>query len=158
MNDVNEEYSAKVRSLTPPKALVIGMYGESVASYRYRTLAEKVPSEHRRSVFMEMADEERGHHEALSKILQERFPGSDFVLTPQDKALVIVGPRMIEVTDAASANVALDMIYESERLTGNFYRALHECTPFAELKPFLQEMADECFEHAQRLTELRLSE
>ncbi|MHC5108802.1 MAG: ferritin family protein [Planctomycetota bacterium] len=148
---VTNSYEQKVESLSPEKALAIGMYGESVASYRYRVLAEKVQDERLNAIFLEMADEEHGHHALLQEILKKRFPDSDFVLSPDDKDLIIVGPRMLELGDGASPERALQMIYDSERLTGKFYATLHHVTPIDELKPILQEMADECFEHAEKL-------
>lgn len=151
---MSEEYKERVRALTPAKALAIGAYGESVASYRYRTLAEKTADPKLRDVFLEMADEEHCHHNQVLAILKEYFPGSDFVLSPADKELVTVGSRMIEVGDEASNSIALNLMYESERLTGKYYSAIHDVINEPALKPFLKEMADECFEHASRLQEL----
>jgi len=133
------------------KALTVAAYGESVASYRYRTLAEKVTSETHRRVFTEMADEEQGHYTTVLELMKHHFPGSDFILTPADKDMVIVGPRMLEPTEQGSIRVVLEQIQESERLTGRFYAALAETSAMLELRPMFQEMADECFEHAERL-------
>ncbi len=145
---------AKLRSLSVAKALAIAAYGESVAAYRYRTLAEKAEAETQRRLFEQMADEEQGHHLLMEKLFRQAFPQSDFVLTAADKELVIVGPRMIEVNDRESYERALTMIYESERLTGGFYAALHSLARQPDLQPVLQEMADECFEHAERIKSL----
>lgn len=145
------EYLAKVRSLSIEKALAIAAYGESVAAYRYRTLTERARKPEQRRIFEEMADEEQGHHQAVRKLLHQEFPDSDFVLTDADKALVIVGPRMFDLSGPKAFLEALDMIYESERMTGRFYAALHDLTARDDLKPMLKEMADECFEHAERL-------
>lgn len=148
---MNDDYESKVTALSLEKALAVAAYGESVAAYRYRTLAEKTPSEAHRKVFLEMCEEEQGHHIRVQDLTREHFAGSDFVLKAEDKELVIVGPRLLEVSDKAGLENALHMIYESEQLTGHFYAALHRLTTVPELKPFLKEMADECFEHAQRL-------
>ena len=148
-------YHDQVRALSPDKALALGAYGEAVASYRYRTLAEKTPTPNHKPIFREMAQEEHGHHQVLAEILSRQYPDSDYVLTPEDKELVIVGPRMIEVTDHASADNALDLIYRSERLTGRFYGVFHDVTAVSTLKPLLLEMAAECFEHAEKIKRLR---
>ncbi len=149
-----DEYSEKIRGLTLAKALAIAAYGESVAAYRYRSLVERTDNEDHREVFSEMADEEQGHHKTLQDVLQNSFPGSDFVLSSEDKELVIVGPRLLEITDAASVKKALELISASEILTGNFYAALTKIAQQEDLKPLLQEMADECFTHAQQLKDL----
>ncbi len=141
--------------LTPAKAIAIGVYGESVASYRYRTLAGNTPNETDRNVFSAMAAEEHGHHQRLKALADSHFPGGDFVLTPEDKELIIVGPRMIEVIDGSSRDQALEMIAESERLTGRFYAVVNETFPVASVKPLMKEMADECFEHAAQIDRLR---
>lgn len=133
------------------KALTVAAYGESVASYRYRTLAEKVDNPAHRQTFTEMADEEQEHHTAVLELIKRHFPGSDFVLTPADKEAVIVGPRMLEPTEQGSLLEVVAKIQESERLTGRFYAALSESASVPELRPIFKEMADECFDHAQRL-------
>ena len=151
---MSNDYEAKVRSLSTEKALTVAAYGESVAAYRYRTLSEKTSSEVYREVFVEMADEEQSHHLMVQELLNKHFPGSDFVLTAADKELVIVGPRMLDATDRESFERAIEMIYESERLTGRFYATLHDITTQKELQPILKEMADECVGHAERLKKL----
>ena len=136
------------------KALAIACYGESVAAFRYRTLAQRAPTPHHESVFKEMAEEEQGHHQEVSDLLAKEFPGSEFLLTPEDKAAVIVGPRQLDISDADAFNKAMQHIHDSERLTGSFYTAFHDITTRTDLKPLLKEMADECFQHAQRLKEI----
>ena len=140
-----------VRSLSQPKALAIGCYGESVAAYRYRMLAEKATTEEHRAIFVDMAEEEQTHHQALQDIFKDRFPDRDFVLTPEDKELIIVGPRTLDLSSQESFARALGLIHDSEQQTGRFYAAFHDSTSLAELKPLLESMAEECFEHAERL-------
>ena len=89
------------------KALAIACYGESVAAFRYRTLAERAPTPRHEAVFNEMAEEEQGHHQALSALLAKEFPGSEFLLTPEDKAAVIVGPRMLDIGCGAGMDLLL---------------------------------------------------
>ncbi len=125
-----------------------------MAAYRYRSLVEKTSDERLRAIFQEMCDEEQGHHRQVQDLTKRHFPGSDFVLTADDKAMVIDGPRLLDVNDQASFDEALSLIYESELLTGRFYHALQEVTDLDELKPLFKEMGDECFEHAQQLKDL----
>jgi rubrerythrin len=151
MLPMTDDYLAKVSGLTTEKALAIAAYGESVAAYRYRTLIETESSQAHREVFREMADEEQGHHDRLQEFLDQYFTGSDFVLKPEEKGLVIVGPRLLAATSHTSFDQAIKMICESERLTGRFYAALLLVVEIDQLKPFLKEMADECFQHADKL-------
>lgn len=136
------------------KALAIASYGESVAAFRYRTLAERAPTPKHEAVFNEMAEEEQGHHQVIAELSEREFAGSEFVLTPEDKGLVIAGPRLLDVSDAAAYERSMRHIYDSERRTGSFYKALHDAAPRPDLKPLLKEMADECFEHAERLKQI----
>ena len=145
------EYEDRVRALSPSKALTIAAYGESVAAYRYRTLADRTSSEERRALFSRIAEEEQAHHGLVQNQLKKHFPDTDFVLAPEDKELVIVGPRMLDVTSPASLKRAFALMYKSERLTGKFYATLHETTAVDALKPLLHEMATECLGHAERI-------
>lgn len=148
---MGDAYESKVKALTTEKALAVATFGESVAAYRYRTLVEKSTSVQHQKIFNEMANEEQGHHIRLQHLTRTHFSGSDYVLKPEEKELVIVGPRLLEVTDRPSYLRAIEMICESERLTGRFYATLHRLSDLEEIKPFLKEMSDECFEHADRL-------
>jgi rubrerythrin len=145
------EFRSRILALSTEKALAVAAYGESVAAYRYRTLCEKAASERQRDIFEEMAVEEQGHHQRLQAMMKKYFPGSDFVLSTEDKELVTVGARMIDVHDTGSFQHALELIHASELQTGRFYACLHETTDREEFKGFLKEMADECFEHAKTL-------
>lgn len=153
---VDDDHAQKVRSLLPAKALAIAAYGESVATYRYRTLSAKVTNPVVREEFLAMADEEQGHHAVMQELIEKHFPG-DFVLTPEDKALIIVGQRMLDAPDDATLAAVLPLIVESERLTGRFYHALVESIPRPELRSFFRAMGDECFDHADRLLQLPIT-
>jgi rubrerythrin len=133
------------------KALTVAAYGESVAAYRYRALAEKASTPAHRRLFEEMAEEEHGHHDAVRELLAKYFPDRDYVLSAEDKQLVVVGPRNLDLSGEDSMSRAVAQIQQTERQTGRFYAALSEVTTEPDLKPLLREMADECFEHAQRL-------
>lgn len=151
---VTESIREIVGAMSPAKALHIALYGESVASYRYRVLCADLPEGPRRSVLAEMAEEEAGHHKVVQDFLDAHYPGADFVLSPSDKALVIAGPRMPEIDSDQDRDEVMQLIYESELRTGHFYNALHACIDIDQIKPFLKEMADECFEHAERLKDI----
>jgi rubrerythrin len=140
-----------IRDLSTAKALAIAAYGESVAAYRYRTLSRKAPTEAHRSTFLEMAEEEQGHHKVIQDLLDKEHPGASFVLSPDDKALVIVGPRLLELTGPGAFTKAMECIYQSERLTGSFYARFRDATDRRDLKWVLHAMAEECFAHAERL-------
>ena len=146
-----DQFRDRLRSVPDAKKIAIAIYGESVAAYRYGVLVEKADSEHHRRTFEQMKHEELGHQRALEALAKKHFPNADFVLTPDDKDLVIVGARMLEVTDADSFRKAMRFLHDTELRTGRFYRVLHELMPSGDLGRFLTEMADECLEHAQSL-------
>lgn len=143
-----------IRALSPAKALTILAYGESVAAYRYRTLADRAPTPALRAALEEMADEEQGHHQFIQKLISMHFPGADFVLAEQDKALVTVGARQLSFSAEDAFPRALDLIQETERVTGGLYARLSENPPHADLGTTFREMAAECFEHADRIKRL----
>ncbi len=151
---MSDEYQAKVQSLSLAKSLAIAAYGESVAAFRYRTIVDRVTDELLSATFLEMAREEQGHHARLQALQRKLFPGGDFVLTPDDKDLVIVGPRLLEVTEDTPVSQVVEIMTRSERRTGGFYAVLAKGTAAADLKSFFQEMADECFDHAKLLGSL----
>ena len=148
------DFESQVAAMSGAKALALASYGESVAAYRYQTLVEKTPFPETRAVFAEMAEEEQGHHQRVEKLIREHHPDSDFVLSPEDKELIIVGPRMLDLSSTESYARAIDMICASERMTGRLYATLHSICTEDSLRPFLKEMADECLEHAERLKSL----
>ena len=104
-----------IKSMAPAKALALLGYGESVASYRYRTLADKAPSQRLKSVFEEMADEERevryGAVHALGNLGRDAVPILLEAITDDDLSirrraclsLGEVGPGATGATDALVA-------------------------------------------------------
>lgn len=140
--------------MSPAKALAIAVYGESVAAYRYRLLAERAIKDVHKAVFTEMADEEQEHHELMQQLMAKHFPDDDFVLREEEKQLVIVGHRMIEAHTPNQFREAIDTLYNSEQRTGGFYGWLAGRFPDGEVQTLLKEMSDECFEHAERLREI----
>lgn len=142
------------QSRGPDKLLAIGAYGETVAAYRYLVLAEKASREDHRRAFADMADEEQGHKQRLQKLLAERYPQADFVLTPEDKELVVTGPRVIDVRNEASIAAAMRMILDTERKTAAFYAEHARHLPTAALRALFRELAEEGAEHYQRLREI----
>lgn len=148
------ELEKKVRELSPAKALALLGYGESVAAFRYRTLADRAPNPALRKALEEMADEEQGHHQMVQSLIDRHYPGLDFVLSNEDKNLVSVGVRQLNLTKPEAFSEVLNVIQAAERQTGKFYAALHRFPPHPQLAPWFKEMAEECFEHAERLMSL----
>ena len=148
---MRDDFAERLAAMPDAKKIAIAIYGESVASYRYGVLAEKAASEDHRKLFADMRDEENGHREEMERLGRKRFPDSDFVLTPDDKDLVIVGTRMLEVSDPQSFRRAMRFLHDTELRTGEFYRMLHESMPQGELGRFLQSMTEECAQHAESL-------
>jgi rubrerythrin len=140
--------------LGPDKALAIGSYGETVAAYRYLVFAERARSRAQRDAFAAMADEEQDHKQRLLRLLARHYPGSAFVLSDDDKNMVVVGPRLVDVRDDDAFARALRMTLQSEQRTAAFYDRLSQCTNQNELRDLFQELAEEGVEHFQRLREL----
>ncbi len=138
---------------SPDKLLAIGAYGETVAAYRYLVLSEKAPEPYRPE-FADMADEEQDHKQRLQKLLAELYPDADFVLTPEDKELVVTGPRMIDVRDEASFAEAMHMVLKTERKTARFYANHGRYMPQEGVRALFKELAEEGAEHYQRLKAL----
>ncbi len=141
-------------SPSPEKLLSIGMYGETVAAYRYLVLSEKALTEAHRKAFADMADEEQGHKERLQKLVAELFPDSDFVLSQADKDLVVTGPRLLEIRDQAAYVETMRFILETERKTARFYARHGKFMTDKVLQSLFHELAEEGADHYQRLKAL----
>lgn len=150
-----QSQSDAITKLRSDKALAIATFGESVASYRYRVMAEKAILHEDREVFREMADEEQEHKQRLEAINNELYPNSDFILTREDKSLICVGPRLLDVRDRRSFREAMQLLVESEQRTASFYETLSNTVEQARLKETFKELSEEGYDHAQRLVELR---
>lgn len=142
----------------PDKLLAIGAYGETVAAYRYLVLSEKAPSEEDRREFAAMADEEQDHKQRLQGLIAELYPDADFVLTVEDKELVVTGPRLLDVRDRDSFVEAMRMILHTERKTAAFYAAHGKHLPQPHLRALFHELAEEGAEHFQRLRAIAIKE
>ncbi len=140
--------------LREDQILTIGIYGESVAAYRYMVLAEKVPGEADKKAFAAIAEEEQGHRERLQKLLDKHFPGSSFYLSDEDKALVVTGPRLINVRDIQDYREVMQMTVDTELRTSQFYQAMSTRVRNPEIKTLFEELAEEGFDHHRRLVEL----
>ncbi|MBX3394787.1 MAG: ferritin family protein [Phycisphaerae bacterium] len=138
----------------PDKLLAIGAYGETVAAYRYLVLAEKAPAEEFRREFADMADEEQDHKQRLQKLVADMYPGQDFVLTSEDKELVVTGPRLLDVRDGADFREAMQMVLQTERKTARFYANHGKYMPDPGIRSLFHELAEEGAEHYQRLKQL----
>lgn len=142
------------RQLPPDKALAIGAYGESVAAYRYLVFAERAASRQHRDAFAAMADEEQDHKQRLQKLLATLYPDSDFVLSPGDKELVVVGPRLPSVREDGQFAEALQHTLATEQRTSAFYHRLAQTVADPQLRQLFQSLAEEGAEHHRRLMEL----
>ncbi len=150
-----EEFKAKLANMPDAKRMAVAIYGESIASYRYGLLAEKASSEAHKKIFESMRREELEHQSALEELARKNFPDDDFVLTSKDKELVIVGTRLLELKDEASFHKAMKFLHDTELRTSAFYQAMHELMPAGEIGRILQEMSDECIEHAASLLKIK---
>ncbi len=137
----------------PDKLLAIGAYGETVAAYRYLVLAEKAPKDYQRE-FAAMADEEQDHKQRLQRLVNDMYPGQDFVLTAEDKELVVTGPRLLEVRDETDFQEAMKCVLQTERKTARFYANHAKYMPDAHISALFHELAEEGAEHYQRLKTL----
>jgi len=153
MAAMSEQPSAQP-ARNPDKLLAIGAYGEMVAAYRYLVLAEKCPIESLRADFADMADEEQGHKQTLEQFIAEFYPDADFVLTAEDKELVVTGPRVIDVRDRAAFADVMRMVLETERKTAAFYARHGKQLADPRLRRTFHELAEEGVEHHQRLKDL----
>ena len=125
----------------PDKLLAIGAYGETVAAYRYVVLAEKAPlAEHRRE-FAAMADEEQDHKQRLQKLIAAMYPGQEFVLTAEDKELVVTGSRLLDVRNDADFVEAMQMVLSTERKTARFYANYGKYMPEPHIQALFKELA-----------------
>ncbi|MBI5764361.1 MAG: ferritin family protein [Planctomycetes bacterium] len=138
----------------PDKLLAIGAYGETVAAYRYLILSEKAPTEDDRRAFAAMSDEEQDHKQRLQELIADLYPKTDFVLTPEDKDLVVTGPRLLDIRDAAAFADAMRIILETERKTAGFYAQNGRHFPESRIRDLFNELAEEGADHYQRLSAL----
>jgi rubrerythrin len=152
---VNQPTQDAEPSPSPEKLLAIGMYGETVAAYRYLVLSEKALTEEHRKAFADMADEEQGHKERLGKLAAEMFPDSDFVLSQADKDRVVTGPRLLEIRDQADYAETMRLLLETERKTARFYARHSKVVTDGALRSLFHELAEEeGDEHYRRLKAL----
>jgi rubrerythrin len=138
----------------PEKLLTIGAYGETVAAYRYLVLSEKSSLAADHCSFAEMADERHEHKQRLQKVLAERFPDANPVLSPEEKALVVTGPRLLNVHCPISFPDVLEIMLESERKTASFYARCGPLISDGTLRSLFHRLAEEDAWHYQRLIAL----
>lgn len=152
------ESSSNLESYPPDmsedRIISIGIYGETVAAYRYTVLSEKLPEEEDRRVFATIAEEELGHKQRLQELLDKLYPGVAFYLTDEDKALVVTGPRLIDVRTEPDYRKVMHMALDTERRVAQFYQAMSTQARTPEARATFQDLAIEGFQHHGRLLKL----
>jgi rubrerythrin len=140
--------------MTEDRILSIGIYGETVAAYRYTVLSEKLPAEEDRQVFAAIAEEELEHKQRLQDLLDRLYPGSDFYLSDADKSLVVTGPRLIDVRNEPDYRKVMQMALETERRVAQFYQSMSKQARNADVRGTFEDLAVEGFQHHGRLLKL----
>ena len=151
MSKAREELLA---TLGPAKALTLGCYGEDMAAYCYVQLSEKAERDQDRKEFKEMVAEEQGHRAWLRALLDKHYPGSDFVLSAEEKQMVESGSRFDSITDRKSFEEALRRVITSEMKTSQFYGQMVSHVDQPEVKAIFGELADEGVGHHKRLLQI----
>lgn len=140
--------------LRDDQMLAIAIYGETVAAYRYLVLAEKLPEAADRALFAGISDEEQGHKQRLQALQDKYFPSSSFYLSDQDKALVVTGPRLVNVRDLSDYREVVEMALDTEYRVSRFYQAMSKRMSIPEVRTLFVELASESAGHHLRLVGL----
>jgi rubrerythrin len=151
MSDAHEPNYPDLRD---DQILSIGIYGEQVACYRYTVLSESLPTEEDRAAFAAIAREERGHAERIEALRQKHYPDRSFFLTDQDKALVVAGPRLVNVRDIDDYRQVMKLALDTELNISKFYRVMSGRTKHADIAALLGELSDESADHHRRLVQV----
>lgn len=151
MSDTPETHYPDLRE---DQILSIGIYGERVACYRYTVLSERLPNEEDRETFAAIAREERGHAQRLEMLRERHFPDRSFYLTDEDKALVVTGPRLIDVRDFEDYRQIMKLALDTELSVARFYAEMSKRTTITEIRELFEELSSESFDHHERLVEL----
>lgn len=146
--------SPELPEMSEDRILSIGIYGESVAAYRYTVLSEKLPGDEDRRLFATIADEELTHKQRLQDLLDRFYAGSAFYLSDEDKALVCSGPRLIDVRNEPDYRKVMQMALDTERRVAQFYQAMEARARTPEVRTTFHELAMEGFQHHGRLLRL----
>jgi rubrerythrin len=136
------------------KALAIGAYGEAVSAYRYIVLAEKAPEVRLRGSFETMVQSENAQRDAIHNLLQELFPATNFLLTPQDKELVCVGPRLVDARDDARFDEAMKLVIASEKRSISFYGRYAAAARHPKVKDLFTKLTAEGLDRVRLLRQL----
>jgi len=136
------------------KALAIAAYGESVAAYRYIVLSEKARDAKLRDSFDQMARDERAQRDRVQALLQQIAPNAAFYLSPEDKLIVAVGPRLLDARDDARFDEAMKLVIASEKRTASFYSRYSAFARHDDVKKAFAELAVHSLTHVQRLRAL----
>ncbi|HOA75745.1 MAG TPA: ferritin family protein [Phycisphaerae bacterium] len=145
---------SQLPEMTEDRILSIGIYGETVAAYRYTVLSEILPNEEDRAIFAAIAEEEIGHKQRLQELFNRYYPGSAFYLSDEDKALVVTGPRLIDVRNEPDYRKVMQMALETERRVAQFYQSVSTQARHDEVRNTFNDLAIEGFQHHGRLLKL----
>jgi len=140
--------------LIEDQMLAIAIYGETVAAYRYMVLSEKLPNEEDRKMFAAISDEEQTHKQQLQTLADKHYPDSSFFISDADKALVVAGPRLIDVRDIQDYRSVMGMALETEWLVARFYQAMSTRARTSEIRDTFTTLGNESFTHYRRLQKL----
>jgi len=144
----------KYPELLEDQILNIAVYGETVAAYRYMVLSEKVPELSDKKAFADIADEEHCHKQKIEALLDKYYPDSLFYLSEEDGALVVAGPRLIDVRDIEDYREVIKLTLDTELKTAQFYKAMSPRLRTPEIQQVFSQMAEDSFDHHRRLTEV----
>ncbi len=153
-NWVSKTREELLATMGAAKALALGCYGEDMAAYCYLQLSEKAEREQDRKEFRAMVAEEQEHRDRLQALLDQHFPGSDFVLNAEEKQMVESGSRLLNITDRKGFEAAVRSVIEAERQTARFYDHMVPHINEPEIKAIFTELADEGVEHRERLLQI----
>lgn len=140
--------------LRDDQMIAIGIYGESIAAYRYTVLSERVPGPGDKKTFSDIAQEELQHKERLQRLFQQHYPGTAFYLSDEDKALVLTGPRLIDVRDLEDYREVMQIALNTELRTAQYYQVMSRRAKNPEIQAVFKELAVEGFEHHRQLEAL----
>ncbi len=136
------------------KAQAIAGYGESVSAYRYIVLSEKSRDPKLKESFEEMAALERVQRLQIQQLLERVAPQASFYLSPEDKAVICVGPRLVDARDDTHFDEAMRLVIASEKRACSFYGRYSEFAKDSEVREVCRKLAVDGLARVHRLRAL----